>query len=353
MDFNTISPWKDMKRVVVDKYTGNKIKDFNYGDSEFAGWGATEWINSNYDIMVEIPKFYYKTVDDGTGLKWSVTTKPRAGYIPHPAFTRKSGLIDYAYYAAFEGYVDVNGMLRSIPFVQPTAYKTIAQFRTAAKTGGRSSFFQLKNAYLHQAIVMLFIIEMGDLNSQAILSQGITNLDSGSTNHSQNTGHTLELGNGTGEVILAALENGATGATETYPFCYRGIENLWGNVWEFLDGMFKNADGLYFGEENDLVNPANMKEFYPREDVTTYVSGYVDKADKRIPWGIIPDVSFGGSSSTYLTDYMWYNVGERIALSGAYWNIGSRAGLFTLYLNNSPSNSSRTLGARLAGFREV
>jgi hypothetical protein len=353
MDFNTISPWKDMKRVVVDKYTGNKIKDFNYGDSEFAGWGATEWINSNYDIMVEIPKFYYKTVDDGTGLKWSVTTKPRAGYIPHPAFTRKSGLIDYAYYAAFEGYVDVNGMLRSIPFVQPTAYKTIAQFRTAAKTGGRSSFFQLKNAYLHQAIVMLFIIEMGDLNSQAILSQGITNLDSGTVNHSQNTGHTLELGNGTGEVILAALENGATGATETYPFCYRGIENLWGNVWEFLDGMFKNADGLYFGEENDLVNPANMKEFYPREDVTTYVSGYVDKADKRIPWGIIPDVSFGGSSSTYLTDYMWYNVGERIARSGAYWVSGSPAGLFALSLNDSPSISARGIGARLAGFREV
>jgi hypothetical protein len=356
MDFNTISPWKDMKRVVVDKYTGNKIKDFNYGDSEFAGWTATEWENSSYDIMVEIPKFYYKTVDDGTGLKWSVTTKPRAGYIPHPAFTRKSGLIDYAYYAAFEGYVDVNGMLRSIPYVQPTTERTIAQFRTAAKAGGRSSFFQLQNAYIHHAIVLLFMIEMGDLNSQTILSQGITNLESGTGNHSQNTGHTLELGNGSGEVSLSALENGATfpaGETVTHPFSYRGIENLWGNVWEFLDGMFKNADGLYFGEENDLVNPANMKEFYPREDVTEYRSGYVDKADKRIPWGIIPSVSFGGSSSTYLTDYMWYNVGERIALSGASWSHGSLAGLFALYLDGSPSFSTRSIGARLAGFREV
>ncbi|MDK2790603.1 MAG: hypothetical protein PWP15_1110 [Methanothermococcus sp.] len=353
MDFNTISPWKDMKRVVVDKYTGNKIKDFNYGDSEFAGWTATEWENSSYDIMVEIPKFYYKTVDDGTGLKWSITAQPRAGYIPHPAFTRKTGLINYAYRSAFEGYIDANGMLRSIPYVQPTTGRTIAQFRTAAKAGGRSSFFQLQNAYIHHAIVLLFMIEMGDLNSQAILSQGITNLDSGSGNHSQNTGHTLELGNGTGEVILAALENGATGATETYPFCYRGIENLWGNVLEFLDGMFKNADGLYFGEENDLANPANMKEFYPREDVTEYRSGYVDKADKRIPWGIIPSVSFGGSSSTYLTDHMWYNVGERVALSGAFWRDGSQAGLLALVLDASPSFSSRAVGARLAGFREV
>jgi hypothetical protein len=50
---------------------------------------------------------------------------------------------------------------------------------------------------------------------------------------------------------------------------------------------------------------------------------------------------------------MWYNVGERIALSGALWFNGSLAGLFTLGLSASPSSSGRTFGARLAGFREV
>jgi hypothetical protein len=351
MDFNTISPWKDMKRVVLHKITGNKIKDFNYGDSEFTGWTATEWENSNYDIMVEIPLFYYKTIDDGNALKWSVTSKPRAGYLPHPAFTRHDGLKNYAYYSAFEGYVDANGMLRSIPFVQPTAFKTIDQFRAAAKAGGRAAGWGLLNMYLHSAIQLFFIIEMGNLNSQAILSRGITNLESGTGNHSQNTGHTLELGNGTGEVSLAALENGATfqaGETVTHPFSYRGIENLWGNIWKFIDGFFKTTDGLYFGEENDIATPSNMKEFYPQEDVTAYTYGYVDKADKRIPWGIIPDVSFGGSSTTYLSDYMWYNTGTRVARSGAYWCGGSRAGLLALYLDAAPSGSSRAVGARCA-----
>jgi hypothetical protein len=208
--------------------------------------------------------------------------------------------------------------------------------------------------YHYGFLADMFALKYADLNSQAALSQGITNLDSGTGNHSQNTGHTLSLGSlMDGEVELTALENGATGASSTNPFRFLWIENLWGNVWEFLDGFFKTADGLYFGEENDLVNPANMKEFYPREDVTEYRSGYVDKADKRIPWGIIPDVSFGGSSSTYLTDYMWYNVGERIALSGARWADGSPAGLLTLALSSASSRSTRDVGARLAGFREV
>jgi hypothetical protein len=50
---------------------------------------------------------------------------------------------------------------------------------------------------------------------------------------------------------------------------------------------------------------------------------------------------------------MWYNVGERIALSGAVWNNGSAAGLLALALAYDSSSSVRTIGARLAGFREV
>ena len=348
-----LSPWKDMKRVLLDKTTGVKIRDFLSTDPETQSWGATEWINSDYDVFVEIPKYYYRT-DISSGQRATyISTNVFPGSILHPAFERPDGIKDYVYVAAFEGYIDASGMLRSIPYVQPTTNKTIAEFRAAAKAGGRAEGFQLQNMYLRQAVALLFFTEFGNLNSQAVLSQGITNLESGTANHSQNTGKTLFLNNDSGQIIQTTLENGAvfkTGETATYPFSYRGIENLWGNAWEFVDGCMKTSDGLYFDIENDGTRPSNMKEFYSRADVTNLVSGYADKVDERVLWGMIPKYSFNGSSSSYLSDYLWVNTGTRIALVGARWDRGLNAGLSALALHYVPSYSSRIFGARLAKF---
>lgn len=348
-----LSPWKNMKRVILNKYTGVKIRDFLSTDPETQSWGATEWINSDYDVFVEIPKYYYRT-DISSGQRTTyISTTVFPGFILQPAFERPDGIRDYAYAAAFEGYIDSSGLLRSIPFVQPTTNKTIAEFRAAAKAGGRAEGFQLQNMYLRQAVALLFFTEFGNLNSQSVLSQGITNLESGTANHSQNTGKTLSLNNDSGQIIQATLENGATfqtGETATYPFSYRGIENLWGNVWEFVDGCMKTSDGLYFDIENDETTPSNMKEFYSMADVSTFTYGYTDKADERIGWGIIPKYSFNGSSSSYLSDYFWVNTGTRVAHVGASWYNGLRAGLSALSLTIVPSYSARSLGARLAKF---
>lgn len=349
-----LSPWKDMKRVLLDKTTGVKIRDFLSTDSETKDWGATEWINSNYDVFVEIPKYYYSSSRTPSLTPVYITTHPLPGFQIHPAFERPDGIKDYVYVAAFEGYIDASGLLRSIPFVQPTTLKTIAEFRAAAKAGGRAEGFQLQNMYLRQAVALLFFTEFGNLNSQAVLSQGITNLESGTTaNHSQNTGKTLFLNNDSGQIIQTTLENGAkfqAGETATYPFSYRGIENLWGNVWEFVDGFVKTSNGLYFDIENDETTPSNMKEFYSRADVTKNVSGYADKVDERVLWGMIPKYSFKGSSSSFFSDYLWVDTGTRIALVGAIWHYGLRAGLSTLYLTYVPSYSYRAIGARLAKF---
>jgi len=304
-------------------------------------------------VFVEIPKYYYRT-DISSGQRTTyISTNVFPGFILQPAFDRPDGTRDYVYAAAFEGYIDSSGLLRSIPFVQPTTDKTIAEFRAAAKAGGRAEGFQLQNMYLRQAVALLFFTEFGNLNSQSVLSQGITNLESSTENHSQNTGKTLSLNNDSGQIIQTTLENEATfqtGETETYPFSYRGLENLWGNVWEFVDGFMKTSDGLYFDIENDETTPSNMKEFYSRADVTDYTYGYTDKADERIGWGIIPKYSFNGSSSSYLSDYLWVRSDTRVALVGGRWSDGLWAGLSSLFLAYAPSYSSRGVGARLAKF---
>jgi len=181
-------------------------------------------------------------------------------------------------------------------------------------------------------------------------------LDSGTGNHSQNTGHTLSLGSQSdGKVTLTTLENGATfqtGQTVTYPFRFLWIETC-GETFGSFRRILKTAEGVYFDIENNVTTPANMKEFYPRADVTVYTSGYIKSTDKRIPWGLIPEYSFNGSSSTYLSDYIWVNTGTRIAQSSKSWSGGLRGGLFALYLNSTPSYSIRSRGSRLASYIEI
>ena len=93
-----------------------------------------------------------------------------------------------------------------------------------------------------------------------------------------------------------------------------------------------------------------MKEFYSRADVSGYTYGYANQADERIGWGIIPKYSFNGSSSSYLSDYLWVKTGTRVACVGGYWANGLLAGLSALYLGSVPSDSGRSIGARLAKF---
>jgi len=341
-----------IKFISVDKITGAKVGE--YSDTST----ITSADNDVVDYKVEIPPIYYKTALEGNTWKTWLSWDYKIGYELHPAFIH-NGKVCKRRLGAFEASIDVDDRLRSIPFVQPTTEKTIDEFRTAAKnrTPATGITYGLKNGYDYGLLGLLFALKYGNLNSQSTLSVGITNLESGTANHSQNTGHTLSLGsNSDGQVELTTLENGATfqsGEIATHPFRFLWMENLWGNVWEFLDGFIKTADGLHFDEENNNANPSAMKEFYPREDVTDHTYGYIKSTDKRIPWGLIPEYSFNGSSSTYLTDSTWVNTGTKIARSGAKWLDGLRAGLFALSLTGTPSDSRRYVGSRLASYIEI
>src|SRR6056297_1214245 len=266
-DFDSLYPWGGMKRCnVADDGT---VNDF-YGDTNYAEDG------SNGQVMVRIPKFWYKTIDDPSYRRWWISPKPKPGYVLHPAFIRGGQILDYIYPAAFEatlyddsatayrGEVEIdadddtydyaNDVMASVAGFQPISGETdhldIEEARQLASNRGTG---WAQHDYLTQsAWTMLAIVEYAHLNFQDQLSEGITNLDSGTVNHAQDTGHTTSLGNSSGEVVISTLENGATGATETYACSYRGIENPYGNLWNFTDGFFVKDDGYYI--ESDPSN---------------------------------------------------------------------------------------------------
>lgn len=362
--FDSIYPWGGMQRVnLADDGTVNDV----YGDTDYVEDG------SNGQVMVRIPKFWYRIEQTADGFKYWVSPLPKPNYKIHPAFLRGGEIRDYIYVGAFEGtlyddsagayaggqdlssYDYSNDMLASVAGYQPISGESdhldILEARQLGHNRGTGWWQQ--DYLARTAYQLLAYIEYADFNMQSKISEGITNLDSGSGNHSQNTGHTSSLGNSSGEVVIDTLENGATGADETYACSYRGIENPWGNLWIFADGVFVKDDGFYY--QSDPAEWGTDESGYIHVPATPlgtdeYVSGYVDDIfyDTELDWWFY-GASVDGSSSEELTDYLWsHQPGEtNILRSGGHWTTGSQAGLSYLASLNDVGSSNRTRGARL------
>lgn len=341
--FSNVAPWSEIKRCNLgDDLNVNAF----YGDVGYTEDG------SNGEVLVQIPKFYYKVnfYTDGNGHKireWYISNTNLSGYKVHPAFINAGVEKDYFYISAYEGYND-GGTLRSIAGVQPTTDQTIGTFRTQARVHGNGWGIQDFNGI--SAVQLLYLIEYGSLFSQDVLSEGITNLDSGTVNHSQNTGHTSSLGNASGEttILEANLENGATG-DDTYPFSYRGIENLYGNIWVFTDGILVIDEGFLVGKDIDSYSDSGTG-YQLYNTIPTTSDGYgKDFAELQALECALILNEVGGSSTTYITDYLYaHDVGEtNVALFGARWNDGSTAGAFCWGVGSVASRVSRYVGARL------
>jgi hypothetical protein len=203
------------------------------------------------------------------------------------------------------------------------------------------------NIWTMSAIRLLFYTEMGSLDSQTALGRGVVDLDAGTGFAGLNTGADsadTNIGtNGTGT---------GTGTDGETPIVYRGIENLWGNVWKFCigynavdaeyritprDGTGVLAGDLASGEyEASIATPITTDGF--QSDVLT---------ENLLQYLMIPN-SVTGSSSTYLCDSFYaHDAGEtNILLSGGPWPDGSRVGVGALRSYYGSSQSSRYLGAR-------
>lgn len=357
-DFDNIHPWAGMRRCnLADDGTVNNY----YGDPDYATDG------SNGQVMVEIPKFYYKVYQTENGYVWMISPNDKAGYFLHPAFSRAGITKENIYIGAFEAtvyddsaaayvgdgitYDYVNDVMASVGSLQPISGNTdhldINESRSLAEN--RESGWSQQDFLTISALQLLYLVEYADFDIQTKISEGITNLDSGTGNHSQNTGHTT--GNSTQEVIIGTLENGASGAIETYAMSYRGVENLYGNIWNFIDGLILKDDGFYY--EDDIMNFNDTASGYdqvvssPLTDNNGYINDIEFFTDSIDYMFLGKKVS--GSSSTYLCDYQHsHDAGEtNVALVGGPWFFGLMAGCFCWRLRSVVSYSYRYIGARL------
>ena len=318
----------NMRRCVL-KDDGTVNYYLNPTNSTQKAQGGTAVLTgADGNVMVEVPKFWYKHTLIGDTHEWWVSITPLEGYSVHPWFLEGGVERPFRYYRAYTPTV-VGGKLRSISGSTPTRNQTRSTFRTQARANGTGWGLCSWNAL--NAIQLLFLTEYCTFNSQAVLGRGN---DTG-TDYGMTTGQSNSIG------------NASSGPTNNdMLISYRGIENWYGDCWEFIDGInvqnykvFLNqnpatfADDVFAGDyvDSGVTIPASMSASYI----------------KKISGNFLP-TAVGGSSSTYLTDGGWSATGNTVVAFGGAAGVGLSCGAFCLAANNAASLATGSLGSGLS-----
>lgn len=334
---------------VVDHVTGDLKYKLDKNDwSKKSDGTASILTGEDGDVMVKCGAFYIKItlepygqpkyeLDDTIPDRHGTNGKP--GFFVYPAFLTKSGRVKkYILIGAYKGYI-LNNQLRSISGVKPSVSQTISSFTDKARQGRNAGTnkHDITRMYERMALNLLFYFEFGTLDGQTACGQGWVSMS-----ESNITGTTNSLGDRSGYI-------GDTNGKASIR--WRGIEDYWSNVWEFVNGFMISDNGYHF--TNDVAKFLNMSamDVYAKDLSVKVPNGYITDMEK-IPgkeWMMIPK-STGGSASTYWCDYFYSHdpTEQNIALAGGVWASGAYCGPACWDCDNVASVAASIVGARLS-----
>ena len=337
------APWSGMRRCNVwedgtpTAYYGDRC----YTDTDVANMGQ---------CMVQIPKFLYATDHtagvyrwfisntgtetvrnsvDGANLTWNV----------HPAFIRAGATKNSIYLGAYEGYIN-DTKLESKAGVAPTA-TTLTASRTAAhaRVGGVVNKWEQQDYLSTAAVQLLYLVEYGNFNSQILIGGGLVDQTLANTGATGSTG--INRGNATYGVA----------GDYTYAMSYRGIENLYGNIWHGLDGVKydDSSPNHIWVADNSFNDSATYTSPYTDLGVAVYheASGFI--SDIIATSSSTNDYSFaplagGGSETTGLCDALFSYSGSNPNILGIWGSLYTvTPGIFGVVI----LGPSGTMGSRL------
>ena len=165
-DFDNIYPWSGIKTCNIDA-DGNVLAYL--GEPSFARDGT------NGDVMVEIPKFYYKRVKTGIAEEFWICGTKLPGYELHPLFIDNGKEVSKVFHSvynasSFTDETDNKVKLQSITGVQPRVRTTRAAFRTYARNKG--AVWGIEDISCVNALQLLYLVEYANTNSQSALGIG-------------------------------------------------------------------------------------------------------------------------------------------------------------------------------------
>lgn len=396
-DFDSRYPWSEIISYNYDVIK-KKINAY-YGDPTF------KFDGTNGEVLTRIPEFYWKReIINGYEYIY-IADYAIAGFNKSEEFS----------VGRYDACIDEDGKLHSYSGYSPSTNKNITQHRDAAKLLSDEfcmidyRYFMLQMLYLVEYANYNSQSQLGNgiigirynANDKAIIAQERTNTIVIATNDYFKVGQQIAIGTtvdgvsickdrtitkiteyskdtteGTaitfdgdpvniaiGNIIHACaqkeggcdslgMKSGCLANDSQHAVIYRGIENIFGNVFNWIDGLNIQNYQAYICR--------NPKEYISDKFEVPYIKlGYVNcnekdmyikklGFDEKNPDIALPiEIGGGAGSSSGMCDFYYSSEGNRVALVGGYFVYGSFAGLWYWYCSSSSVTSYLTCGARL------
>ncbi len=313
-------------RVLTKKTAEGEIAYCRLSDSGGAKYydgTPADLTGSEGDVFVKLPRFYYTGTE---GDKVDITFSAERINDDQVEWNENTLI------GAYEAYLD-GDELKSISGVESTGGVSQKDFKKYARN--RGSGYQLVDWQMHCVLGCLYYAMYGNTDCQSTIGLG-------TDSHTKATGQTDRLG-------MQDTQASTNGNFQSINFW--GLENWWGNKYEWID---------------DYLNPANTLTATVNDPKTRGVRDlplqYLDSwYVKKMKFGKYLDLvkseqySEIGSTSTYYCDYQWWpgNIvsSPRVVMRSCYdsYTLGGVA-----YANalNASSDTCARIGSRLA-FRGV
>lgn len=261
---------------------------------------------------------------------------------------------------------------------KPATSFSRTNFRTYARNRGSVNWNMLTyEAY--KSLFWLYFVEYANLNSQTAvntakdangyaqggLGNGVSDIVSGEWNifNGYNPfvpcGFTNALGNFSGELTYTAVDFAGAGVNRTTkPNRYRGIENPFGHIWKWIDGInieFQSAAAGGLSKLWTCALPANFTDAnYANYSYLGNLSRADDYIKEMLPGEIMPSVQGGGAGSTtwwadygYMSNIPGSGTDLRGVIFGGHASYGAAAGFGFSSSYYAPSYANTALGSRL------
>ncbi len=315
--------------------------------------GKTDITGKSYNIMWCLPTVYWKTDSSGNLILTNDSSAGGTAYA-HTVYDTSGNAHTYAYvaYGVYEaGTASINGsttILTSYTGSSALVSKDRPTFRDYANNQsvntdgeGTNGYAMLWNFYQYELYKYCAIAVMGGWDSQSIAGNGYV---FGDANPYYKT---------TGLLNTSGPYAGTRGSGETY---YKDsvkvfLENVWGSVYDFVDGIVFNGRAYCIDQK---VVPTDSYSSGTGMTILSKVLpssgwGSSPSTDAQI-WGM--PTANSGSSSSGLYDYVYSNSGQRSLVVGGCSSTSSSGalyyGLSFVYGCYSLGNSVTGIGGRLA-----
>ena len=396
-DFDSRYPWSEIISYNYD-VTNKKINAY-YGDPTF------KFDGTNGEVLTRIPEFYWKReIIDGYEYIY-IADYAIAGFNKSEEFS----------VGRYDACIDEDGVLHSFSGYSPSTNKNITQHRDAAKLLSDEfcmidyRYFILQLLYLVEYANYNSQSQLGNgivsmrytASDKAIIAGETTNTIVIATNNYFKVGQQIAIGTtvdgvsickdrtiteieeysqdtteGTaitfdGDPVTIAVGNiihscgqkeggcdslgmksGCLANDSQHAVIYRGIENIFGNVYNWIDGInIKDYQAYICRDPEQYISdkfetPYEKIGYVNSEEENQYIKklGY----DEKNPDIALPiEVGGGVGSSTGMCDSYHASTGNRVARVGGYFSHGALAGLWCWSCNYSATISSLSCGARL------